>query len=118
MLLRGRIPNGKRNLKPGMFARVSLVLATRSNGLVIPEQAIVPMGNDAFVFRVVDGKATQTRVQTGRRMEGKVEIRTGLQKGDVVITAGQIKVRDGAAVAPVDAPSAGGASGGGATKTP
>jgi membrane fusion protein (multidrug efflux system) len=106
MLLRGRIPNSRRNLKPGMFARVALILATRSDALVVPEQAIVPMGNDAFVFRVVDGKAAQTRVQTGRRMGGKVEIRTGLQKGDIVVTAGQIKVRDGAAVAPVDAQAA------------
>jgi membrane fusion protein (multidrug efflux system) len=117
MLLRGRIPNSKGNLKSGMFARVALILATRSNALVVPEQAIVPMGNDAFVFRVVDGKAAQTRVQTGRRMGGKVEIRTGLQKGDVVVTAGQIKVRDGAPVAPIGAqaaPPAGGPAGSGA----
>ncbi len=102
MLLRGRIPNSKRNLRPGMFARVSLILATRSAALVVPEQAIVPMGSDSFVFRVVDGKAVQTRVQTGRRLGGKVEIKTGLQKDDVVVTAGQMKLRDGAAVMPQD----------------
>jgi membrane fusion protein (multidrug efflux system) len=98
MLLRARAPNPKRNLRPGMFARVALVLATRSQALVVPEQAVVPFGNDLFVYRVVDGKAVQTRVQTGRRMEGKVEIKTGLNKDDVVITAGQMKLRDGMAV--------------------
>lgn len=102
MLLIGRIPNSKRTLRPGMFARVALILATRSAALVVPEQAIVPMGNDLFVYRVVDGKAVQTRVQTGRRLGGKVEIKTGLNKDDVVVTAGQMKVRDGAAVTLID----------------
>ncbi len=97
LLLRALVPNQKRSLLPGMFARVELILATRSEALVVPEQALVPMGNDLFVYRVVDGKAAQTRVVTGRRMEGKVEIKSGLAKGDTVITAGQ-KVRDGAAV--------------------
>ncbi len=97
LLLRALVPNQKRALLPGMFARVELILATRSEALVVPEQAVVPMGNDLFVYRIVDGKAAQTRVQTGRRMQGKVEITSGLSKGDSVITAGQ-KVRDGMAV--------------------
>jgi membrane fusion protein (multidrug efflux system) len=96
--LLARIPNPRQSLRPGMFARVALILATRSHALVVPEQAVVPFGNDLFVYRVVDGKAVQTRVQTGRRMEGKVEIKTGLNKDDVVITAGQMKIRDGMAV--------------------
>lgn len=102
MLLRGRIPNSKRNLRPGMFARVALILATRSNALVVPEQAIVPFGSDQFVYRVIDGKAVQTRVETGRRMDGKVEIKNGVNAGDTVITAGQMKIRDGMPVAVLD----------------
>jgi len=99
MLLRGRIPNAKKNLRPGMFARVALILATRSNALVVPEQAMVPFGGDQFVYRVVDGKAVQTRVEPGRRMDGKVEIKTGVNAGDSVVTAGQMKLRDGMPVA-------------------
>ncbi|MBI3776755.1 MAG: efflux RND transporter periplasmic adaptor subunit [Gammaproteobacteria bacterium] len=102
MLLRGRIPNSKRNLRPGMFARVALILATRSNALVVPEQAIVPFGSDQFVYRVIDGKAVQTRVETGRRLDGKVEIKSGVNAGDTVITAGQMKIRDGMPVAVLD----------------
>ena len=102
MLLRGRIPNAKKNLRPGMFARVALILATRSNALVVPEQAMVPFGGDQFVYRVIDGKAVQTRVEPGRRMDGKVEIKTGVNAGDSVITAGQMKLRDGMPVAVLD----------------
>lgn len=102
MLLRGRIPNAKKNLRPGMFARVALILATRSNALVVPEQAMVPFGGEQFVYRVVDGKAVQTRVEPGRRMDGKVEIKSGVSAGDKVITAGQMKLRDGMPVAVLD----------------
>lgn len=106
MLLRGRIPNAKKNLRPGMFARVALILATRSNALVVPEQALVPFGSDQFVYRVVDGKAVQTRIEPGRRMDGKVEIKSGVNAGDSVITAGQMKLRDGMPVAVLDNKSA------------
>lgn len=98
LLLRARIANTKQALRPGMFARVALILSTRSEALVVPEQSVVPFGNDLFVYRVIDGKAVQTRVETGRRMDGKVEIRTGLARDDVVVTAGQMKLRDGATV--------------------
>ena len=106
MLLRGRIPNAKKNLRPGMFARVALILATRSNALVVPEQAMVPFGGEQFVYRVVDGKAVQTRVEPGRRMDGKVEIKSGVSAGDNVITAGQMKLRDGMPVAVLDSKAA------------
>ncbi len=106
MLLRGRIPNAKKNLRPGMFARVALILVTRSNALVVPEQALVPFGGDQFIYRVVDGKAVQTRVEPGRRMDGKVEIKTGVNAGDHVIIAGQMKLRDGMPVAELDNKSA------------
>ena len=59
-MLRARVPNPGVRLKPGMFARVVLVLETRENALIIPEQALVPQG-DRFVFRLADGKAALTK---------------------------------------------------------
>jgi membrane fusion protein (multidrug efflux system) len=99
VLLRARLPNKSNKLRPGLFARVSLVLERRENALVAPEQAIVPMGRTPFVFRVVDGKAVMTPVQLGLRRPGQVEILDGLNAGDLVVTDGQLKIRDGAAVA-------------------
>ncbi|MEK9776455.1 MAG: efflux transporter periplasmic adaptor subunit, partial [Quisquiliibacterium sp.] len=50
-------------------------------------------GGQATVFRIVDGKAMRTRVQTGMRLEGKVEILSGVSGGDQVVTAGQLRLR-------------------------
>ncbi|HJV80153.1 efflux RND transporter periplasmic adaptor subunit [Noviherbaspirillum sp.] len=98
-LLRGRIANPEGRLKPGMFARVRLILGARDNALVIPEEAIVPQGNRMTVWKVVDGKAVKTEVKTGLRRAAKVEITQGLQEGDTVITAGQVRLsRDGTPV--------------------
>jgi membrane fusion protein (multidrug efflux system) len=65
---------------------------------MIPEQALVPQGSRQLVFKVADGKAVLTPVKLGERRNAMVEIVQGLARGDVVVTAGQIKLRDGVAV--------------------
>ena len=99
VLLRARLPNKGNKLRPGLFARVSLILERRENALVAPEQAIVPVGQKTLVYRVVDGKAVMTPVKLGLRRPGQVEILEGLNAGDLVVTDGQLKIRDGAPVA-------------------
>ncbi len=95
ILARARVTNTGGKLRPGMFVRVSLVLDTHANAVLIPEQAIVPKGQQSFVFRVVEGKAKLTQVTTGKRDAGEVEIVTGLAANDVVVTDGQMKLQDG-----------------------
>ena len=97
-MLRARVPNPGGKLKPGMFARVVLKLGTRSNAILIPEQAVVPRGDKNLVFRVVAGKAQMTAVQLGSRAPGEVEVVKGLSMGDVVVTDGHQKLQDGAPV--------------------
>jgi membrane fusion protein (multidrug efflux system) len=99
IVLRARLPNSDLQLRPGMFVRTRLILEERANAMVVPEEAIVPVGADEYVFRVVDGKAQRAKVRTGLRRAGQVEIVEGLGPDDVVVTAGQIKLRDGVAVA-------------------
>lgn len=96
--IRARIENGDRVLRPGLFARVRLIVDERPDALVVPEQALVPRGEQRYVFKVVDGKAALTEVQLGQRRAGEVEILAGLSEGETVITAGQLKIRDGSAV--------------------
>ncbi len=98
VLLRGRLPNPQGELRPGMFARATLTLGKRATALWVPEQALVLMGNEQFVYRVVDEKALLTRIETGVRRPGEVEVRGGLKAGDVVVTDGQMRIRDGMAV--------------------
>lgn len=97
--IRAYIDNPDLVLRPGLFARVRLIVAERPDAMVVPEQAIVPRGDQRYVFRVVDGKAALTEVSIGQRRGGDVEIVAGLSEGDTVITAGQLKIRDGAPVA-------------------
>ncbi len=98
VLVRARIGNTEMKLRPGMFARVSLTLAVRQKALWIPEQAIVPRGQESFVYRVAEGKAQLVKVQTGLRKVGEVEITNGLAAGDVVVTEGTQKIGPGAPV--------------------
>ena len=104
--LRARIPNPRRELSPGLFARVQIVVERRENALLVPESAVFAEGSKRFVYRVVDGRARLTGVQLGQRRPGQVEIRKGLASDDVVVTAGHQQIRDGARVDVVD-PAAG-----------
>lgn len=101
LVIRARVANPDGALRPGLFARVSLTLTTVPNAVLVPEQAIVAFGKDQYVFKVVDGKVAQTRVVLGERRNAEVEIARGLAPGDMVVTAGQLKIRDGAPVAVV-----------------
>lgn len=111
LLIRAELRDASQRLKPGMFVRVRLVLETRSNALVVPEEALVTAQNRLTVFRVIDGKAVISPVSTGLRAtiadRAMVEITKGLSAGDLVITAGQIKVRgDNVAVKIAEPPAA------------
>lgn len=97
---RALLPNREGRLRPGMFVRSRLVFGERKDALMLPEQAVVT-GARPRVFRVEEGKARAVTVQLGVRRDGRVEILEGLALGDTVITAGQMKVRDGMPVRPV-----------------
>ena len=74
----------------------------------------MPVGADQYVFRVTADKVARVKVKTGLRRDTQVEITEGLQADDVVVTAGQLKLRDGATVrigATAGAPAAAGTPG-------
>ncbi len=80
-------------LRPGMFARSRVVFSVRESAVVVPEEALVPVGAKQFVFKVIDGadgkKASQRlEAKLGLRLPGKVEILEGIRAGDTVVTAG------------------------------
>jgi membrane fusion protein, multidrug efflux system len=98
IVIRAQVGNQDTALRPGMFARVKLITRAERDAMVLPEEALVPQGTEQFVFRVNDGKVTRVKVETGQRRDGKVEIVTGVKKDDMIVTAGQLKLRDGTAV--------------------
>ncbi|MDX2220901.1 MAG: efflux RND transporter periplasmic adaptor subunit [Burkholderiales bacterium] len=98
IVIRAQVRNSGSQLRPGMFARVRLLVGGVQESLAVPEQALVPVGDDLYVFKVVDGKAQRTKIDIGQRRDALVEIVKGLSKSDVVVTAGLQKIRDGANV--------------------
>jgi membrane fusion protein (multidrug efflux system) len=96
--VRSTLANPEGQLKPGQFARVTLELGQEDNATLIPFIAVEKEGDSNFVYIVVDGIAVLTEVSLGLREGGVVQVKEGLKKGDVVITAGQMKVVDGSPV--------------------
>jgi membrane fusion protein, multidrug efflux system len=98
IVLRATLPNPEGHLRPGLFARVSLIIERHENAILVPERSLVPMAEDQFVFRVVDGKAAITKVVLGERVGNEVEILEGLKPADMIVTDGVLKIRDGSPV--------------------
>jgi membrane fusion protein (multidrug efflux system) len=96
--IRARIDNPERRLRPGQFVKVSVILDERTNALIIPEEAVMPVGERLLVNLVVDGKVAVREVELGKRMDGAVEVREGLRGDETLISAGWQKVREGMAV--------------------
>jgi membrane fusion protein (multidrug efflux system) len=92
--LRARLDNASGKLRPGMFVRVRVIVGER-NGLLVPEEAIVPQGEEFYVYKVVDGAARRVPVKIGIRRAAQVEIVQGVAAGDQVVTAGMRLSRDG-----------------------
>jgi membrane fusion protein, multidrug efflux system len=106
VVLRGRLPNRDGLLRSGMFARVTLLVDERNDAIMVPETALMPVGQDHFVFRVINDKAVMTKVKVGQRRQGRVEIVDGLAKDATIVIEGAVKLRDGAAVRAVPVPAA------------
>ena len=102
VIVRALVPNPDGLLKPGMFLTVRISRGA-ADALVLPEEALVPEQGDVFVFVVADGKAEKRLVHTGQRRVGSVQIVQGLADGEMVVTEGTQKLRDGVAVKVVPA---------------
>lgn len=95
--VRAILDNDNLLLRPGMLLTVQLI-QERQRYLAIPESAVVPVQNQQYAYVIRDGKAERLEFQAGRRTPGFVEVLSGLEAGDKVITEGIIKIRPGSPV--------------------
>lgn len=111
--LLARIPNPRRQLRPGMSADVAVTLSQRTSALTVPDEAVFAEGNQSFVYRVkADSTVTKSAVTLGTRDSARVEITAGLEPGATVVRAGHQKLFEGARVMPMSAAMMGGGPGG------
>jgi membrane fusion protein (multidrug efflux system) len=103
--VRAHIPNDDRVLHPGMLLTVEVVTAERT-ALVVPEGAVFQVQNRAYVYRLDGESARQQQIEVGGRSFGVVEVLSGLAEGDVIVTEGIVKLRDGSPVRVEDADAA------------
>lgn len=92
------IPNGEHLLKPGMFANVMLVVDEHKNTLTVGTQSLMKDEKGSFVLTVNGNIAHRKYIRFGVEQDAKVEILSGLQDADTIITTGQQFVKDGALV--------------------
>jgi len=85
-------------LRPGLFMTVEITLEERANALLIPEDAIEPVGDHSYVYVVRDGRAMRQEVELGARVPGEVEARKGVREGEVVVVRGLQRIRNGTPV--------------------
>lgn len=96
VLVKALQPNADGRLRPGMFGNLDLILHTKPDAVVVPENALLNQGDQAYVFIVdTNHTAKQVAVTVGTRMPGKVEITQGLAGGERVIVEGIQKVQPG-----------------------
>jgi len=93
-----------RRIKPGMFARMSIVYDRHENALQVPRNAIIEEMGTTSVFVVEDNKAIRRPVRTGFSGNGLIEITEGLSDDDNVVTVGQIGLKPDASVTVINAP--------------
>ena len=105
--VRATLPNRDRRLLPGMFATLEIQTGEPVRYITLPQTAITfnPYGN--MVFRVIEetdkeGKqsliARQTVVTTGQTRGDQIAVLSGLNEGDLIVSAGQTKLQNGAAI--------------------
>ena len=104
------LQNPDHRLLPGMFAQVRVVLPPQPQVVTLPETAIDYTAYGESVYLVQKSgdaghpglKVAQTFVKTGARHDGKVAVLEGVTVGQQVVSAGQVKLHNGAAVLVTD----------------
>lgn len=105
--VRAIIRNENNMLRPGLFARIDLQVGSKDDALVLPTSAVQINGKEESVYKLMfyGGKendetfvAVRQPVSTGLQEGDKIEITRGIVEGDLIVTVGHLKIRDGTPV--------------------
>jgi membrane fusion protein (multidrug efflux system) len=95
------LPNPDGRLRPGLFARADLGIATRTGVVLVPEEAVLQRADGSVVFRAKDGATRVERrvVKLVRIKDGQAELEGGFGPGDSVVVRGNAALSDGERIA-------------------
>lgn len=85
-------------LVPGSFAKVMIILGKNDHAIMIPSNAVIPQGRNKQVAIFHDGIAKMTGITTGVRDSSRIQVTSGLDMGDTLITTGLMFVKDSAKI--------------------
>ena len=104
--VRAEMPNPERELLPGEFTKVKLLMDVRTDAIEIPSKALVVEKGGAFVYVVLPDSFVEKRfVETGPESGNEVIIERGLSSGEKIVAEGYHKLRHGMKVRPVPSDS-------------
>jgi RND family efflux transporter MFP subunit len=85
LMIEAEVPNGQGALRPGSFAKADIVIEAGQEIVTVPRDSIITFAGIEKVLMVVDGKAVEKRIRTGRRIGVQVEVTEGIVAGNQVI---------------------------------
>jgi len=98
LAIRALVKNSDPALIPGVFAKVRIILGRNEDAILIPTIVVQPLGRKKLVYLYKGGKSIPADITTGVRDSSNVQVLTGLNVGDTVITTGLLFLRPGADV--------------------
>jgi membrane fusion protein, multidrug efflux system len=101
---RAQFPNPDRTLLPGMYVRAVAEIGLAPNSFVVPQRAVAftPQGQATAFFVDAGGKVTQRVLTIGQNVGNGWQVTNGVADGDRVVVEGNMLVRDGQEVAPIE----------------
>lgn len=96
--IRATSENKENKLLPGQFAKIQLTLNSYESAIMIPTEAVIPELNGKKVYVYKNGVAETKQIETGIRTADKIQVISGLNAGDTIITSGTLQLRQGTSV--------------------
>ncbi len=93
--MRAFSPNSEGLLLPGQFAKIQLILESLEDAIMVPTESVIPELNGHKIFVKSNGKVTSVKVEVGIRTARKIQITSGLNQSDTILTSGILQVRPG-----------------------
>ncbi len=91
--VRVELPNGRRDLKPGMYATLRVTVRQARQELTVPRSAVLSTGTRSLVFKRLPGGRLEPReVRVGLATDSRVQVLDGLAAGDTVVASGTFLV--------------------------